>query len=194
MAAVRRVVRLGGGWLAAALAATTVSWAAIRGIVDDPLPGGSLGTFAVAPTPAATPPGTPLPPAPATTTADRSRPATTTSSARTRGTPARTTQAPGSTRGTTRGTTTGATGAGGTTGGTATAGQLRTVDTTGGRVVLELLADEARIVSVVPAPGFQPQTWQADGWLRVDLVSPADRSSVIVTWNGQPPQVQTIEY
>lgn len=178
MAAVRRVVRLGGGWLAAALAATAVSWAAIRGIVDDPLPGasigGSIGTSDVGPSPVAGPPLTAGP----TTRPEQHR--TTTTAARSTTTP-RARAATTTSRTSTTTTTT-------------PAGQLRKVDTQGGRVVVELLADDARLVSVVPAPGFESQTWSADGWLRVDLVSPTDRSSVIVTWNGQPPQVQTIEY
>jgi hypothetical protein len=61
----------------------------------------------------------------------------------------------------------------------------------GGRVVLELDAASAKLVSATPDAGWRVQAWQADGWLRVDFSRDGTTSSCFVTWNGHPPMVQT---
>ncbi|GAA5163060.1 hypothetical protein [Amycolatopsis dongchuanensis] len=71
------------------------------------------------------------------------------------------------------------------------AGDVRAYQLTGGRVVLELGATSAKLVSATPAEGWQVQAWQADGWLRVDFRRDGTTSSCFVTWNGHPPSVQT---
>jgi hypothetical protein len=74
----------------------------------------------------------------------------------------------------------------------APAGDVRSYQLTGGRVALELGPASARLVSATPAPGWQMQTWSADGWLRVDFSRPgSNTSSLFATWNGHPPTVQT---
>ena len=61
-------------------------------------------------------------------------------------------------------------------------------------MVLHLLGDRAELVSATPISGYTVQNWAADGWLRVDFSGSTVRSSVFATWNGHPPQVQTVEY
>lgn len=68
---------------------------------------------------------------------------------------------------------------------------MRGYQLTGGRVVLELTETSARLVSAIPEAGWQMQTWQAEGWLRVDFSRDGSTSSCFVTWNGHPPAVQT---
>jgi len=74
---------------------------------------------------------------------------------------------------------------------TTSAGDVRGYQLTGGRVVLELTETSARLVSAIPEAGWQMQTWQAEGWLRVDFSRDGSTSSCFVTWNGHPPAVQT---
>lgn len=46
-------------------------------------------------------------------------------------------------------------------------------------------------MSATPGPGWQMQVWKQEGWLRVDFVRGGQRTSVICTWNGHPPTVET---
>lgn len=63
----------------------------------------------------------------------------------------------------------------------------------GGQVVLDLGTESATLVSATPADGYAVQNWRQPQWLRVDFTSGDRTSSVIVTWNGHPPIVQTYE-
>jgi len=65
----------------------------------------------------------------------------------------------------------------------------------GGRVVLDLEASSASLVSATPNPGWQMQVWTQEGWLRVTFTSASgtQASSVFCTWNGHPPTVQAFE-
>ncbi|HVV14054.1 hypothetical protein [Amycolatopsis sp.] len=74
---------------------------------------------------------------------------------------------------------------------TSPAADVRSVQLTGGRVVLQLTETDAKLVSATPEPGWQVQAWQADGWLRVDFSRDSTTSSCFVTWNGHPPAIQT---
>ncbi|MFJ1755235.1 hypothetical protein [Kitasatospora sp. NPDC088134] len=61
----------------------------------------------------------------------------------------------------------------------------------GGRVALDLLPTEARLVSATPEVGWTVQTWQEDQWMRI-VFSRDDRASQVwVTWNTGRPVVQT---
>ncbi len=71
------------------------------------------------------------------------------------------------------------------------AGTVKGYRTDGGRVVLDLKAARAELVSATPEPGWQMQVWKQDGWLRVDFARGNDRTSVICAWNGHPPVVTT---
>ncbi|WP_307874732.1 hypothetical protein [Frankia nepalensis] len=68
---------------------------------------------------------------------------------------------------------------------------IQSYQLTGGRVVLEMTATSARLVSATPEPDWRVQAWQAEGWLRVDFSRDGATSSCFVTWNGHPPMVQT---
>ncbi|WP_374206791.1 hypothetical protein [Streptomyces noursei] len=81
-------------------------------------------------------------------------------------------------------------GAGGGTSPT-TGGRVRSYATSGGRVVLSLGSDAAELVSATPNAGWEMQVWKQDQWLRVDFTGGGARTSVICTWNGHPPIVET---
>jgi hypothetical protein len=63
----------------------------------------------------------------------------------------------------------------------------------GGQVVLSMDDTSASLVSATPADGYGVQVWTEDGWLRVDFSAGDTTSTVIATWNGHPPTVQTYE-
>jgi hypothetical protein len=75
-----------------------------------------------------------------------------------------------------------------TTGGTGT----RTYTVDGGRVVLDLGPSSATLVSATPDAGWSMRDWQQSGWIRVDFTSGNRTSSVVCSWNGHPPVVQTL--
>ncbi|MEE4542133.1 hypothetical protein V2S66_09165 [Streptomyces sp. V4-01] len=76
-------------------------------------------------------------------------------------------------------------------------GSVRPYSLKGGRVVLDLGATSASLVSATPNPGWQMSVWTptGDGWLRVTFTSAsgAEASTVSCTWNGHPPTVQAYE-
>ncbi|KUL53144.1 hypothetical protein ADL22_04420 [Streptomyces sp. NRRL F-4489] len=80
--------------------------------------------------------------------------------------------------------------AGGGTGSSA-GGRVRGYTTSGGRVVLSLGPGSAELVSATPNAGWEMQVWKQDQWLRVDFTAGAAHTSVICTWNGHPPIVET---
>ncbi|MFF7213336.1 hypothetical protein ACFZAU_22810 [Streptomyces sp. NPDC008238] len=61
----------------------------------------------------------------------------------------------------------------------------------GGRVVLDLGADSATLVSATPDAGWEMKVWKQPEWIRVDFVSATTTSSLFCTWNGHPPTVDT---
>lgn len=65
----------------------------------------------------------------------------------------------------------------------------------GGRVALDIHPDHADLVSATPDSGWQMQIWNGDQWMRIDFQQQPGGgrvSSVFVTWNGHPPDVQTV--
>lgn len=62
----------------------------------------------------------------------------------------------------------------------------------GGRVALDLQPTQAVLVSATPEPGWAMQVWHGDQWMRIDFSKDGRTSSVFVTWNGHPPDVQAI--
>ncbi|MFE4514754.1 hypothetical protein ACFRMQ_11265 [Kitasatospora sp. NPDC056783] len=62
----------------------------------------------------------------------------------------------------------------------------------GGKVALDLKDDRAALVSATPDPGWQMKVWNQDGWLRVDFVRGTEANSVIASWNGHAPIVETV--
>ncbi|WP_380279261.1 hypothetical protein [Kitasatospora purpeofusca] len=61
----------------------------------------------------------------------------------------------------------------------------------GGKVALDLQPDQASLVSATPDSGWQMQVWNGPQWLRVDFTKDDQANSVIVSWNGYPPRVET---
>ncbi|KUO13705.1 hypothetical protein [Streptomyces sp. DSM 15324] len=72
---------------------------------------------------------------------------------------------------------------------TSPAGTVKSYDTDGGRVVLDLTGTYATLVSATPAAGWSVQVWKTESWIRVDFASGADRVSVFCTWHDGPPRV-----
>ncbi|MFD5202384.1 hypothetical protein ACFWM7_20025 [Streptomyces sp. NPDC058375] len=76
-------------------------------------------------------------------------------------------------------------------------GQVKSYRTDGGRVVFELGAASAKLVSATPEPGWSMQVWTNDAWIRVDFSDGGGEDgktySVFCTWNGTPPTVQIVE-
>ncbi|MCA6092179.1 hypothetical protein LE181_08400 [Streptomyces sp. SCA3-4] len=72
-------------------------------------------------------------------------------------------------------------------------GEVKSFAVRGGRAVFDLGPGAATLVSAAPDEGWQMRVWKQSAWIRVDFVSDARTTSVFVTWNGHPPQVQTVE-
>ncbi|MFH8754670.1 hypothetical protein [Streptomyces atroolivaceus] len=74
------------------------------------------------------------------------------------------------------------------------AGEVKSYPTRGGRVVLELADDSAKLVSATPEPNWSMQVWTNPEWIRVDFSDGAGATvSVFCTWNGHPPMVETVD-
>ncbi|MEI7035068.1 hypothetical protein [Streptomyces pratensis] len=72
-------------------------------------------------------------------------------------------------------------------------GEVKSYRTAGGRVVFELGADAAKLVSATPEPGWSMRVWTNDAWTRVDFSDTGGATySVFCTWNGHPPLVQVV--
>ncbi|BAJ28664.1 MULTISPECIES: hypothetical protein [Kitasatospora] len=181
-----------GAWTAATGAAVALSWLGVHAVLVDTvfeqpvaiqLPSVTATKQAGTGTPA--PPTTDPPPSAAAPSPDPTPPAGT-----------------GTVTGSGTGSgTNGGTGSGAGTPATGTPTRKNVVSTPpstvhsypvlGGRVALDQRPTEARLVSAVPEAGWSMQVWHGDQWLRVDF-SKGDRvSSVIVSWNGHEPDVQT---
>ncbi|MEU8784731.1 hypothetical protein [Streptomyces sp. NPDC048637] len=70
-------------------------------------------------------------------------------------------------------------------------GRIKSYSPAGGRVVLDMADRSAELVSATPDPGWEMQVWKQVGWLRVDFTRGGAHTSVICTWNGHPPTVET---
>lgn len=73
------------------------------------------------------------------------------------------------------------------------AGEVKSYPVRGGRAVFDLGESSATLVSATPDEGWQMRVWKQSAWIRVDFVAGTKTTSVFVTWNGHPPQVQTVE-
>ncbi|MFJ9109256.1 hypothetical protein [Streptomyces sp. NPDC102283] len=75
--------------------------------------------------------------------------------------------------------------------------EVKSYRTDGGRVVFELGARSAKLVSATPEPGWSMQVWPNDAWIRVDFSDGGGKDgttySVFCTWNGTRPTVQVVE-
>lgn len=72
-------------------------------------------------------------------------------------------------------------------------GDVHSYPVEGGRVVLDLDATSATLVSATPEPGWEMKVWNQSesAWIRVDFTSGSTTSSLFCTWNGHPPTVET---
>ncbi|MFF3844671.1 hypothetical protein [Streptomyces sp. NPDC002328] len=79
-------------------------------------------------------------------------------------------------------------------GGPGSSGQVKSYDTEGGRVVLDIGTTSAALVSATPGAGWSMQVWKTQSWIRVDFASGADRVTVFCTWHDGPPRVDVSTY
>ncbi|MET9965718.1 hypothetical protein ABZZ80_07290 [Streptomyces sp. NPDC006356] len=75
-----------------------------------------------------------------------------------------------------------------------TSGQVKGYDTDGGRVVFDIGARDASLVSATPGAGWSMQVWKTETWIRVEFSAGADRVSVFCTWHDGPPRVEIGDY
>ncbi|MER7704199.1 hypothetical protein ABTX81_15020 [Kitasatospora sp. NPDC097605] len=75
---------------------------------------------------------------------------------------------------------------------TSTTSSVHSYPVPGGRVALDLQADHASLVSATPDSGWQMLVWNGPQWIRVDFTKDDQANSVIVSWNGYPPRVDTV--
>lgn len=73
-------------------------------------------------------------------------------------------------------------------------GHVRSYATDGGRVVFDLGAASATLVSATPGTGWSMQVWKTATWIRVEFTSGPDRVSVICAWHDGPPHVDVGKY
>ncbi|WP_217208339.1 hypothetical protein [Streptomyces sp. AC550_RSS872] len=76
----------------------------------------------------------------------------------------------------------------------ASSGQVKSYDTDGGRVVFDIGARDASLVSATPGAGWSMQVWKTETWIRVEFSAGADRVSVFCTWHDGPPRVEIGNY
>ncbi|MCF1596776.1 hypothetical protein [Streptomyces muensis] len=76
----------------------------------------------------------------------------------------------------------------------AASGQVKGYDTDGGRVVFDIGARDASLVSATPGSGWSMQVWKTETWIRVEFSAGADRVSVFCTWHDGPPRVEIGDY
>ena len=76
----------------------------------------------------------------------------------------------------------------------ATASNVKSYSTDGGRVVFDLGKESAKLVSATPAAGWSVQVWKQDTWIRVEFTAGAARLSVFCTWHDHAPAVEINKY
>ncbi len=69
-------------------------------------------------------------------------------------------------------------------------GTVKGYTVSGGRVVFDVGATSAELVSATPDAGWQMQVWKQTEWIRVTFTQDGHESSVFYTWNGHPPTVE----
>ena len=69
---------------------------------------------------------------------------------------------------------------------------VRSYDTRGGQVVLDLGRTSASLVSATPRSGWSMQVWKATTWIRVDFRTGSEVVTLVCDWNQHPPQVRTV--
>lgn len=72
-------------------------------------------------------------------------------------------------------------------------GDVKGYTVSGGRVVFDLGAGSAELVSATPAGGWRMQVWKQDYWIRVTFTRDGREVSVFCTWYNEAPRVQVDE-
>ncbi|KIF01522.1 hypothetical protein PL81_35115 [Streptomyces sp. RSD-27] len=72
-------------------------------------------------------------------------------------------------------------------------GGVKGYSVSGGRVVFDLGASSAALVSATPEAGWRVQVWKQDFWIRVTFTRDGREVSVFCTWHDHPPAVETVE-
>lgn len=73
------------------------------------------------------------------------------------------------------------------------AGQVKAYPVSGGRVVFDLGASSAELVSATPSAGWRMQVWKQDYWIRVTFTRDGREVSVFCTWHDHPPVVEIVD-
>ncbi|MFG2618172.1 hypothetical protein ACGFXC_11140 [Streptomyces sp. NPDC048507] len=79
---------------------------------------------------------------------------------------------------------------GGSDGGT---GTVKGYSVSGGRVVFDLGAASAALVSATPDAGWRMQVWKQEFWIRVTFTRDGREVSVFCTWHDHPPAVEIVD-
>ncbi|MFH7595117.1 hypothetical protein WDV06_08405 [Streptomyces racemochromogenes] len=72
-------------------------------------------------------------------------------------------------------------------------GEVKGYSVSGGRVVFDLGASSAALVSATPEAGWRVQVWKQDFWIRVTFTRDGREVSVFCTWHDHPPTVETVD-
>ncbi|MFJ3879529.1 hypothetical protein ACIPW5_19000 [Streptomyces sp. NPDC090077] len=72
-------------------------------------------------------------------------------------------------------------------------GTVKSYAVSGGRVVFDLGAASAALVSATPDAGWRMQVWKQDFWIRVTFTQGSREVSVFCTWHDHPPVVETVD-
>lgn len=78
-------------------------------------------------------------------------------------------------------------------GGQGGSGNVKGYSVSGGRVVFDLGASSAALVSATPEAGWRVQVWKQDFWIRVTFTRDGREVSVFCTWHDHPPTVETVD-
>ncbi|WP_347232446.1 hypothetical protein [Streptomyces sp. C] len=70
---------------------------------------------------------------------------------------------------------------------------MKSYSVSGGRVVFDLGATSAGLVSATPEAGWRMQVWKQDFWIRVTFTQGGREVSVFCTWHDHPPMVETVD-
>ncbi|MEU9144298.1 hypothetical protein [Streptomyces sp. NPDC048349] len=72
-------------------------------------------------------------------------------------------------------------------------GNVKAYPVSGGRVVFDLGASSAELVSATPAADWRMQVWKQDYWIRVTFTRDGREVSVFCTWHDHPPVVEIVD-
>ncbi|MCX5298271.1 hypothetical protein OG898_17575 [Streptomyces sp. NBC_00193] len=70
---------------------------------------------------------------------------------------------------------------------------VKAYSVSGGRVVFDLGATSAELVSATPLAGWRMQVWKQPSWIRVTFTRDGREVSVFCTWHDHPPLVELVD-